>query len=163
MSQPIFGRAHWSAYDGSSGVPSATRSRSRLTLVTDGSARSESATDDAVSPGKDTACIRSCGMASTSTAPASARTAAWSAADVPAAKVTRYETDATAGGVVSSAEACSIGVVRPATTTAKTVTAARSGADPRIRSLNTSCRRCRPPGVPKMLLRADSAMLCPAP
>jgi len=63
-----------------------------------------------------------------------------------------------AGGGVTSAEAFSTGIVSPATTTATTVTAARSAADRRIRSLNTSCRRCRPPGVPKLLLRADSAM-----
>ena len=108
-SQPIFGSDHWSAYCASDGAASAARLVSKSTRVTDGSARSASSAARYEAAGSSIACIRSWGIASTSVAPADARTAAWSAAETPLANVTMNGTGGSTGAGVGVGSGAAVG------------------------------------------------------
>src|SRR5437870_354199 len=101
-SHPICGSAHWSGYDGSFGVASASRVRSRSTDCTRGSARYSAREAATVAASTLTTCKRRAGMDETSVPPPAAIASATSVSVNPATVCTmRDAVFATAGEVVS--------------------------------------------------------------
>src|SRR6266550_2113936 len=111
-SHPICGSAHWSAYEGSFGVASASRVRSRSTDCTRGSARYSAREAATVAASTSTTCRRRAGIDETSVPPPAAIASAMSVSVNPATVCTMSEAFATASVALSlgaGAEEASVG------------------------------------------------------
>src|SRR5204862_7885447 len=105
-SHPICGSAHWSGYDGSFGVASASRVRSRSTDCTRGSAEYSANESVAVAESTSTTWSRSARIEETSVPPPAAIASAMSAAVNPGAceRSTRHSSELPEKGCRSEEE-----------------------------------------------------------
>src|SRR5438067_3269441 len=101
-SHPICGSAHWLGYEGSFGVASASRVRSRSTDCTRGSARYSAREVATVAASTSTTCRRRAGIDETSVPPPAAIASAASVSVNPATVCTMRDAEFTTAGEVVS-------------------------------------------------------------